>query len=229
MEWLIWLVVIAVFVVRALLKATNGSDGTGKARQTARQARQELRQQARQQGTGWQPPPPPRAWPPAPAVAGWFPAPMPQRQPTAEPLPMPGPTVEVVAQPVLEAHERVDDLRDAAREAARKAAPKTTEPVPSRPDVPTPTERYVGSAALESTLDSTIESSLFGSASGSLISSVLPGAAGPRLPVELEAQVRAYLDTGHEVAAVRLVCDALEVGILDALRAVRAVGGLPSP
>lgn len=226
MDWLVWLVVIAVFVVRGLLKATNSSAGADQARSASRRARHQLRQQARQLSTGWQPPPPPPpAWPPAPSVGGWFPAPLPPPGPGAEVMAQPVPTAEVMAQPALDAQERFDDLREAAREAARE----TAQPVPSRLDALAPAERYVGSAALESTLDSTIESSLFGVAGGSLTSSVLPGAAGPTLPVELEAQVRAYLDARHEVAAVRLVCDELDVGILDALRAVRSVGGLPSP
>ena len=227
MEWLIWLVVIAVFVVRGLLKADK-SVGADRARLTTRQARHEQRQQARQLSTGWQPPPPaPPAWPPAPALDKWFPAPLPQ----------PVPTAEVVATPAPDAQERFDDLREAAQQTAQETAQQktqetaqeTAQPVPSQLNVAAPADRYVGSAALESTLDSTIESSLFGATGGALTSSVLPGAAGLTLPVELEAQVRVYLDARHEVAAVRLVCDELDVGILDALRAVRSVAGLPSP
>lgn len=231
MEWLIWLVVIAVFVVRGLLKADK-SVGADRARLTTRQARHEQRQQARQLSPGWQPPPPaPPARPPAPTLDKWFPAPLPQ----------PVPTAEVVAAPAPDARERFDDLREAAQQTAQETAQKTArqttqetaqqtaQPVRSQLNVAAPADRYVGSAALESTLDSTIESSLFGATGGALSSSVLPGAAGLTLPVELEAQVRIYLDARHEVAAVRLVCDELDVGILDALRAVRSVAGLPSP
>ncbi len=204
MEWVIWLVVIAVFAVRGLLKAANSGGGADRARQATRQARNELRQQAS-------------------PVADWFPAPLPQ----------PPPVAQVAAVPASVAEERFDDLREAAREAARQSArqpaQQAVEPVPSQLDVAAPAQRYVGSAALESTLDSTIESSLFGATGDPLTSSLLPGAAAPTLPAELEVQVRAFMEARHEVAAVRLVCDELNVGILEALRAVRSVAGLPSP
>jgi len=97
-------------------------------------------------------------------------------------------------------------------------------PPPPRPQ----SQRYVGSAALESTLDSTIESSLFGARDTSVTSALLPGSRSVTLPDALESQVRALMLDGHEVAAVRLVCDELDLGILDAVRATREVIGLPS-
>ncbi len=85
----------------------------------------------------------------------------------------------------------------------------------------------IGSAALDSTLDSTIESSLFGVLPGPIAQSVLPGTTTMRLPAEIEAAVVAFMDAGQEVGAVRFLCDELDMGILDALRAARAVAEPP--
>lgn len=218
MSWVFWLVVIAFFVIRGLINAAKPGGVTGRARHTARQAGHELRQQARQVSQRRQPTreprpgTPPAAWQPGVAVADWSPSP--------PPLAQQKPARVVVATSASDVRSRFEDLREAAREAA--------EPIPSQLGALAPARGYVGSAALESTLDSTIESSLFGVTTGPLASSVLPGTPGPTLSGELEAQVRAYLNARHEVAAVRLVCDELDVGILDALRAVRSVAGLPA-
>jgi hypothetical protein len=85
----------------------------------------------------------------------------------------------------------------------------------------------IGSAALESTLDSTIESSLFGAAPGPVTQSLLPGAATEQLPPEIQAAVVAFMAAGQEVAAVRFLCDELDMAIFDALRTAREAAGLP--
>jgi hypothetical protein len=45
---------------------------------------------------------------------------------------------------------------------------------------------------------------------------------------ELEGRVRELMDSGFEAGAVRLICDELGVGILDAQKSARAVAGLPA-
>jgi hypothetical protein len=49
------------------------------------------------------------------------------------------------------------------------------------------------------------------------------------LPAGLEAQVRELMDSGFEAGAVRLICDELGVGILDAQQTAREVAGLATP
>lgn len=84
-------------------------------------------------------------------------------------------------------------------------------------------DRYVGSAALESTLDSTIDSSLLGIPTGPVTAALLPGAAALELPDELRVQVISFLADGQEVAAVRLVCDELDCSIIEAVQTVHSV------
>ena len=104
-------------------------------------------------------------------------------------------------------------------ESALTSAPPLTSFTHDRSDI--------GSAALESTLDSRIESSLFGLSPGPTTQSVLPGAATARLPAEIEGTVIAFMVAGQEVAAVRFLCDELDMGIFDALRTAREAAGLP--
>ena len=42
------------------------------------------------------------------------------------------------------------------------------------------------------------------------------------LPDEVAEQVRYHLRNGHEVEAVRLVCDTMNVGLLEATKTVRS-------
>ncbi len=84
-------------------------------------------------------------------------------------------------------------------------------------------DRYVGSAALESTLDSTIESSLLGVPSGPVTAALLPGASVLELSSQLRGQVITFMADGHEVAAVQLLCDELGCTILEAVQTVRSV------
>jgi hypothetical protein len=53
-------------------------------------------------------------------------------------------------------------------------------------------------------------------------SQVLSGVAAVSLPVEVVEQVRFHLRNGHEVEAVRLVCDTMNVGLLEATKTVRS-------
>ncbi len=135
--------------------------------------------------------------------------------------------------PVANETEVVDDLRS---DPAVQAFLQDLEPVAdvdpvadqspssqSTTDRAGLTDRSIGSAALESTLDSTIESSLLGMPAGSATLSALPGGPAIDLPVEVRSQVDVYLTDGHEVAAVRLICDEMGCGILDAMRTVRTL------
>ncbi len=259
MSWF-WVIVIAFFVVRALLSMNK---------KTSTQDRQS---QLRQQVQAQRGPAPGSPWPfsgSAPNVppvgqpnAAWAPESQPSQpnaawtepsSSSASPPQSPGwpdglaadieakissatryvESLEASAPP--QGPALVDQLSAAAATAtvaARAAvtAEVTSEPAPS-PSPPLTSFAHdrsdIGSAALESTLDSTIESSLFGSSPGPITVSVLPGAATERLPTEIEAAVAAFMEAGQEVAAVRFLCDELGMGILDALRAARQVGGLP--
>ncbi len=48
------------------------------------------------------------------------------------------------------------------------------------------------------------------------------------LPAELRARVLELMEQNYEVGAVRLVCDEMGVGILDAQKTVRTLAGLPT-
>jgi len=247
MSWF-WVIVIAFFVVRALMSMNK---------KTSTQDRQS---QLRQQVQAQRGPAPGSPWP----FSGSAPNVPPMGQPNAawapesQPAPPPAPTgadwqdrlaadVEArisAATRYVESLEAsappqgpplVDQLPAAAATAplavrAAVTAEVTSEPAPS-PSPPLTSFAHersdIGSAALESTLDSTIESSLFGSSPGPITVSVLPGAATQRLPAEIEAAVAAFMEAGQEVGAVRFLCDELGLGILDALRAAREVAGLP--
>lgn len=56
--------------------------------------------------------------------------------------------------------------------------------------------------------------------------------SGPRvveLPPDLQRRAMEYMNQNYEVMAVRLVCDEMHVGILDAQKTVRTLAGLPNP
>jgi hypothetical protein len=114
---------------------------------------------------------------------------------------------------------------DLSGESAEPAEPaelaESADPATSVLSAPTPA-RDIGSAALESTLDSSIESSLFGAPSESALTtttlSTSLGGQAVTLPSEIETRVLALLTDGHDVAAVRLICDELNCGLLDAMR-----------
>ncbi len=213
--------------------------------QQARQQLQSLQQMEPGDGAqpGWPPRPPGAAsmTPPAGAQSGTPPNPFDQPAvwqaaawaPTAD-----APTLSQV-QPFLDnAGAVVDALRadpdvravlsdiDASAEALAGGDPTAGEEVAdptSSSLVAAPPERYVGSAALESTLDSTIESSLMGLPAGSSVLSVLPGGPGLDLTDDVRSQVEVFVTDGHEVAAVRLICDEMGCGILEAMNTVRSL------
>lgn len=58
------------------------------------------------------------------------------------------------------------------------------------------------------------------------------GAPGPKvvpLPGDLEVRVMEFMRQGHEVGAVRLLCDELDIGIIDARHTARTLAGLATP
>ncbi|HSS68222.1 MAG TPA: hypothetical protein VLK34_06690, partial [Nocardioidaceae bacterium] len=76
---------------------------------------------------------------------------------------------------------------------------------------------------LDTTLSTSLTSSIIGEP-GSIV-------AGPQtvaLPPDIRQQVLDLMALGHEVMAVRLVCDEMDVGILDAQKTVRSAAGLPT-
>lgn len=210
----VFLLILAVALVRSLNKRVSRPTGS---------ARRPLQ---RVQGL-----PSSRSWP-GPAAN------IPASVPVASPVPAPpAPAgweasawapVDGRTQPTWSAPESPTGIVDLREDPAiRPFLPAIDEPVSSEPAarvlVSPPTERYVGSAALESTLDSTIESSLLGVPAGPLTLAALPGASPLSLPDAVEAQVLAFVSDGHEVAAVRLVCDEMGCGILEAMRTVRSL------
>lgn len=230
-----WVIVIVFFVARALASRGKGT--------SSQRNRSQLRQQAQDQRSSASG----SAWP----FSGSTPniAPMGQPNSARAPAPQPGPW-QPPSSPAAQQADWQDRLADSLEAQIneltdRVPQPEVVQPLQEMPvvsRVPAPPEpagssalrerRDIGSAALESTLDSTIESSLFGVSPGPtaeslLPGSLLPGAATVRLPAEMEVTVCAFMDAGQEVAAVRLVCDELKVGIFDAMRSVRQVAGLP--
>ena len=115
---------------------------------------------------------------------------------------------------------------EVAEDQAPESAYPTDEPTGGdvAPDTTTPTrQRYELSSSLDTTLSTSLSSSVIGE----------PGsvAAGPQtvaLTPDLRQQVLDLMDQGYEVMAVRLVCDEMDVGILDAHKTVRSLAGLPT-
>ncbi len=262
MSWF-WVIVIAFFVVRALMSMNK---------KTSTQDRQS---QLRQQVQAQRGPAPGSPWPfsgSAPNVppmgqpnAAWAPESQPSQPnaawaPESQPAPPPAPTgTDWQDRLAAELEEQISSLTPGASPPGALAPPwgmsgvgESPAPPATSPNPPTPVvvaaaavtaesaltsappltsfthdRSDIGSAALESTLDSTIESSLFGLSPGPTTQSVLPGAATARLPAEIEGTVVAFMVAGHEVAAVRFLCDELDLGIFDALRTAREAAGLP--
>jgi hypothetical protein len=150
--------------------------------------------------------------PPPPFTAAWPGGAPPQRPDAAPP-------VRAHADPVVV---------EVAVDPAPASAYPTDEPTgsDSDPDVttaPPPRRRYELSSSLDTTLSTSLTSSVIGE-QGSI-------AAGPQtvpLPPALREQVLELMDKGHEVAAVRLVCDEMDAGILEAQKTVRNLAGLPT-
>jgi hypothetical protein len=196
---LFFIVIIAV-VIRALIASANAGR---RPRPTER--RRQLRQLT--------PPMPPTV--PLPASAA--PAP-PQSDPVvavdadAGPDPDTDPDRESAypTEEATSADNAPDETADLAFDVVEAATP------PAR-------RRYELSSSLDTTLSTSLTSSVIGE----------PGsvAAGPQtvaLPSDLSRQVIELMGQGHEVAAVRLVCDEMDVGILDAQKTVRSLAGLPT-
>jgi hypothetical protein len=84
-------------------------------------------------------------------------------------------------------------------------------------------QRYELSSSLDTTLSTSLTSSVIGEP-GSI-------AAGPQtvaLTPDLQQRVLDLMNQGYEVMAVRLVCDEMDVGILEAHKTVRSLAGLPT-
>ncbi len=153
-----------------------------------------------------QPPTAPIA-PPTPAFTAQWPAgaPIDARPPvpTFDPV-----VVEVATDPVPESAYPTDEPTGA------DVAPDTTMATRRRYELP---------SSLDTTLSTSLTSSVIGQQG-----SVLAGPQALALPPDLRQQVLDLMDQGYEVAAVRLVCDEMDVGILDAHTTVRSLAGLPT-
>jgi hypothetical protein len=115
---------------------------------------------------------------------------------------------------------------EVADDPAPESAFPTDEPTGAdlAPDTTTPARRpYELSSSLDTTLSTSLTSSIIGEPG--------PIIAGPQtvaLPPEVRQRVLDLMAQGHEVTAVRLVCDEMNVGILDAHKTVRSAAGLPT-
>ena len=191
-------------------------------------------------GPGYQQPPPaqpgstaPFQPPPAaqPGSTAPFSQPMSAQTPPTAPIAPPTPAFTARwpsgVRPTPPQPPRFDPVVvEVAGDPAPESAYPTDEPTSAdaAPDTTTPTrQRYELSSSLDTTLSTSLTSSIIGQA-GSIT-------AGPQtvdLPPDVRQQVLDLMAQGHEVTAVRLVCDEMNVGILDAHKTVRSVAGLPS-
>lgn len=246
----LFVIVVLVVIVAKAFRSAAGSTRQERRNQTAwrfQQARERLRSPRDPGSASWTAPNvspsvpagPPRASPARPSPSPYAAPPVNAQQvwrtawAPVEAAPVPAPVPATWQAPVEAARELIDDLRDDPRDDPQiRAVLPDLGTSPSAVSDPTsqvlsapPTERYVGSAALESTLDSTIESSLLGVASdpSTMTLSTSLGGQSVELPPEIETRVLAFMSDGHEVAAVRLICDELDCGLLDAMRTVRAL------
>ena len=242
----LFVIVVLVVVVAKAFRSAAGSTRQERRNQTAwrfQQARERLRSPRDPGSASWTVPNVSPSVPAgSPGASPARPSPSPYAAPPVNPqqvwrtawapveaAPVPAPVPATWQAPVEAARELIDDLRDDPQiraflpdlDTSPSAVSDPTSQVLSAP----PTERYVGSAALESTLDSTIESSLLGVASDPSTTTLSTSLGGQsvELPPEIETRVLAFLSDGHEVAAVRLICDELDCGLLDAMRTVQTL------
>ncbi len=77
-------------------------------------------------------------------------------------------------------------------------------------------------SSLMTSLSSSLSSSLTDSSPKPETSAVFGGVAVVALPTEVAELVRFHLRNGHEVEAVRVVCDTMDVGLLEATKTIRS-------
>ena len=191
-------------------------------------------------GPGYQQPPPAQPGstapfqPPAAAQPGStapFSQPMSAQTPPTAPIAPPTPAFTARwpsgAPPTPPQPPRFDPVVvEVAGDPAPESAYPTDEPTSAdaAPDTTTPTrQRYELSSSLDTTLSTSLTSSIIGQPG-----SITAGPQTVELPPDVRQQVLDLMAQGHEVTAVRLVCDEMNVGILDAHKTVRSAAGLPS-
>jgi hypothetical protein len=113
------------------------------------------------------------------------------------------------------------DQRAAARTAPEQAPYQGSTAVTSSSLDTTLSTPYQPSSLMTS-LSSSLSTSLTDSPPRMPTSPVLSGIAVISLPVDIADRVRFHLRNGHEVEAVRLVCDRMNVGLLEATKTVRS-------
>ncbi len=79
-------------------------------------------------------------------------------------------------------------------------------------------------SSLMTSLSSSLSPSSTDSKSSQAASSVFGAVSAIPLPDDIVTEVRFHLRNGHEVEAVRLVCERLDVGLLEATKTVRSYG-----
>jgi hypothetical protein len=211
-------VIVAAVIARAVIKAVNWantSDTTSGSRATARrrqlqQMAERMRSATGQSRPGFPQPPRAPVAPPRLPFTGQWPPPAP---PTDAPPPPIEPDAVVVA-----VDQEPDSAYSTAEPADAALSPDVTDSAPVPPRRP-----YELSSSLDTTLSTSLTSSVIGEPG-----SVANGPETVDLPPDLQQQVLDLMDRGYEVMAVRLVCDEMDVGILDAHKTVRTVAGLPT-
>jgi hypothetical protein len=200
--------IVAVLIARAAIKAMNWADRPDTAKAARLSApRRRLQQIAQRMRAAQQQTPAP-------------PVPPPSRLPMS-PYPV---AVEVARDEAPEsAYPTEASAYDPTDEpTSADVRPDTTGDLVENPTAPERT-RYELSSSLDTTLSTSLTSSVIGESG-----SVGNGPQTVPLPPDLQQQVLELMDQGYEVMAVRLVCDEMDVGILDAHKTVRALAGLPT-
>jgi hypothetical protein len=216
-------VIVAAVIARAVIKAVNwanSSDAGSADRVAARRRRfqqiaERMRATAAQSGSDFPQPRAPIAPPPLPFTGQW-----PPPRPPADAGPPPPPTEPDVV--VIAVDQQPDSAYSTAEPTdADLSADVTGDVIESAPAPPR--RPYELSSSLDTTLSTSLTSSVIGEPG-----SVANGPQTVDLPPDLRQQVLDLMDQGYEVMAVRLVCDEMDVGILDAHKTVRTVAGLPT-
>jgi hypothetical protein len=243
-------IAIVVLLVRGAFKAAGAAGATDRKRRL-QQITQRMRAQQQQTRPGFpQPPgttygrqvggpgfrPPPTAQPgstaPFEQPMSVQPVPTAQVAPPSPPFTAQWPVGAPTTSPQRPAFDPVvvAVASDAAPESAYPTdeptsgdtSPDTTSDVIENATAPT-RQRYQLSSSLDTTLSTSLTSSVIGEPG-----SVANGPQTVSLSPQLQQQVLELMDRGYEVMAVRLVCDEMDVGILDAHKTVRTLAGLPT-
>jgi hypothetical protein len=147
-----------------------------------------------------------------PATATWGAAPRARPQPQAQPLAQP--EDEPLAQSQPPSPDQPVSTTPVTTTPVT-TAPMTTTPVTTTPEPPMQTEDAAGAGDVESASDPPEPPTPLDILSPKIVA----------VPPPLAAQVVTLMNRRQEVSAVRLLCDELRIGILDAQRTARSLVG----